>query len=68
MKIEEMNIEQIEARMDDIRKEMDTDGADIEALTAEVRSMNDRKEELRKAEDHKKELRNMLHRALATPL
>ena len=60
MKIEEMNIEQIEDRMSEIRKEMDTEGADIEALTAEVRSMNERKEELRNAEDHKKELRKMV--------
>lgn len=60
MEIKNMTIDQIEARMAEIRTEMDAEGADITALTAEVRAMNDRKEELRKAEDARKELRSMV--------
>ena len=60
MDIKTMTIEQIEARMAEIRTEMDAEGADITALTEEVRAMNERKKELRKAEEARKELRNMV--------
>lgn len=60
MDIKTMTIDQIEARMAEIRTEMDAEGADISALTGEVRAMTARKEELRKTEYARKELRNMV--------
>lgn len=44
-----MSFEDIEARMAQIKTEMEADGADLTALEAEVRSLNEKKEELRKA-------------------
>ena len=47
-----MTYEEIEARMTEIRAEMDAEGADLEtvkALEDEVRSLNEKKEELRQA-------------------
>lgn len=44
-----MTIEQIEARMAEIKSEMETEGADLSKLEEEVRSLNAQKEELRKA-------------------
>ena len=44
-----MTFEQIEARMAEIKVEMDAEGADLTALESEVRSLNAQKEELRKA-------------------
>ena len=50
MKIENMTMADIEARMAQIATEMDAEGADLDALTEEVRKLNARKDELRKAE------------------
>lgn len=44
-----MTFEEIEARMAQIKTEMEAEGADLTALEAEVRSLNEKKEELRKA-------------------
>lgn len=44
-----MSFEDIEARMAQIKTEMEAEGADLTALEAEVRSLNEKKEELRKA-------------------
>jgi len=44
-----MTFEQIEARMAEIKTEMEAEGADLTALENEVRSLNAQKEELRKA-------------------
>lgn len=44
-----MTFEDIEARMAQIKTEMEAEGADLTALEAEVRSLNEKKEELRKA-------------------
>lgn len=44
-----MTIEQIEARMAEIKTEMEAEGADLPKLEEEVRSLNTQKEELRKA-------------------
>lgn len=60
MENKNMTVDEIEARMAEIRTEMDTDGADITALTEEVRAMNERKDELRRAEEACKKLRNMV--------
>jgi len=50
MNIENMTMADIEARMAQIATEMDAEGADLDALTEEVRKLNARKDELRKAE------------------
>lgn len=48
MEIKDMNMKEIEARMAEIAKELDSPEADIDALETEVRSLNARKEELNK--------------------
>ena len=48
MEIKDMNMKEIEARMAEIAKELDSPEADIDALETEVRNLNARKEELNK--------------------
>lgn len=47
MEIKDMNIEQIEARKAEIVAEMDVEGADLDALEVEARSLNARIEEIK---------------------
>ena len=54
MEIKEMNIEELEARKAQIVTELDAEGADLDALEAETKSIN-AEIELRKAEAAKKE-------------
>ena len=59
MEIREMQIDEIEARFAEIESEMTSDGADLEALEAEVKDLNERKAELRaEAEARKAEAEN----------
>lgn len=58
MNIENMTITEIDARMAEIATEMDKDGADIDALTEEVRKMNERKKTLKAEAEKRKALRN----------
>ena len=54
MKLEEiktLDLAGIEQRMSEIRTEIDTDGADIDALTAEVDAIEARKKELKENAD-----------------
>lgn len=53
MEIKDMNIEDIEKRMAEIEIEKEAPEADIDALTEEVRSMNERKQELIKAAEER---------------
>ena len=53
MEIKDMKIEDIEKRMAEIENEKEAPEADIEALTEEVRSMNERKQELIKAAEER---------------
>lgn len=53
MEIKEMNIEELEARKLEIVNELETDGADLDALEAEIKSIN-AELETRKAEEAKK--------------
>lgn len=57
MNIENMNINDIEARMGEIRTEMDAPEADIDALTEEVRKLNERKDALKAEAEKRKKLR-----------
>lgn len=55
MEIKEMNLKDIEERLNAIREEIENDDADIEALETEVRNLNGRKEELRTMETRRQE-------------
>ena len=53
MEIKDMKIEDIEKRMAEIEAEKEAPDANIDALTEEVRSMNERKQELIKAAEER---------------
>ena len=64
--INEMTMEQIEARMAEISTELETDGADLEALNAEVDALNQRKADIAaEAETRKAEIAEVMK--VATP-
>ena len=54
--IREMNAEQVEARLSEIQTEIDAEGADLEALNAEIDACKERRESLIKAEEERKVL------------
>jgi HK97 family phage major capsid protein len=60
MEIKDMKIEDIEKRMAEIENEKEAPEADIEALTEEVRSMNERKQELIKAAEERQAALNAI--------
>lgn len=55
-----MNVDEINTRLSAIAVEMETEGADIDALTAEVDQLQERKKELASAEAERQELRNKI--------
>ena len=57
MEFKEMSVEQLEARMTEIKSEIDVDGADLGALEEEVRGIKAELEERAKVEAQKVELR-----------
>jgi len=58
MEIKEMTIEQIEERKTAIVAELDTEGADLDALESEMRSLNEELESRKAEEAQKAEIRN----------
>ena len=54
--IREMNAEQVEARLSEIQTEIDAEGADLEALNAEIDACKERRDALVKAEEERKAL------------
>lgn len=62
--IRKLGFEAIEARMNEIKAEMEADDADITALTDEVDNLEARKNELKDAADKKKELRSRVAKGL----
>lgn len=56
MEIKEMNSEQVEARLAEIRSLIDTEDADIEALTSEVDALIDRRDSIKKSAAEKRAL------------
>ena len=60
MEIKDMTIEDIEKRMSEIETEKEAPEADIEALTEEIRSMNERKQELIKAAEERQAALNAI--------
>ena len=58
MEMKEMTIEQIEERKTAIVEELDNEGADLDALEAEMRSLNEEMEARKDAEAQKAEIRS----------
>ena len=56
MEINEMNMEQVEARLAEIEKELEAEGADLEALNKEVDGLNERKHAIEQAAAEKRAL------------
>lgn len=56
MEIKDMCLADIEARKSEITTEMEKDGADLDALTEEVRKLNERKSEIEKREKLRKDI------------
>lgn len=54
--IRELTAEQVEARLSEIQTEIDAEGADLEALNAEIDACKERRESLIKAEEERKVL------------
>ena len=65
MEIKEMTVEQLEARKSDILAELDNEGADLDALEAEVRSIKEELESRAKEEEQKVEIRKTVAEATA---
>lgn len=64
-----MNLDQVEARKAEITDEMKKDGADLNALEEEMRSLNARKDEIKKeAEERAKVVENVISDPVATPV
>lgn len=57
MEVKEMNMEEIETRLAEIRGLIDAEDADIDALTAEVDQLEERKKEIEAAAEARKALR-----------
>ena len=68
MNINEMTVTDIETRIAQIATEMAAEGADIDALTEEVRQLKDRKEELRKNAQKREELRKAVAGGAGEPV
>lgn len=71
MKLEEikaLDLAGIEQRMSEIRTEIDTDGADIDALTAEVDAIEARKKELKENADKFKNIKTKVSAEKRTPI
>lgn len=60
MELKDMTIEQIEERKNAIVSELDVEGADLDALENEMRSLNEELEARKAAEAKKNEVRNMV--------
>ena len=60
MELKDMTIEQIEERKKAIVSELDVEGADLDALENEMRSLNEELEARKSAEAKKNEVRNMV--------
>lgn len=68
MEINEMNMEQVEARMAEIATELDAEGADIEKLSAEVDQLSQRKTAIIQAAEEKRSLLEKVASAKTEPI
>ena len=60
MDTEKMNVDEINTRLSAIAEEIQQDGADLDALNAEIDQLQERKKELANAEAQRQELRNKI--------
>ena len=65
MEIKDMKMSDIEARMSEIRNEMESDGADLDALTEEVRGLKARRGELEAAAEKRAQILDEVNKAPA---
>ena len=65
MEIKNMTMSEIEARMAEIRNEMESDGADLDALTEEVRGLKARRAELESAAEKRTQILDEVNKAPA---
>jgi HK97 family phage major capsid protein len=68
MEIKDMSMEQVEARLAEIKTEIDGEGADIEALSAEVDSLEERQSAIRAEAAEKRSLLDKVATMNATPI
>ena len=68
MEINEMNMEQVEARMAEIATELDAEDADIEKLSAEVDQLSQRKTAIIQAAEEKRSLLEKVASAKTEPI
>lgn len=66
MELKDMNIEQLEERKNAIVAELDNEGADLDALEAEMRSINEELESRKQAEAKKVEIRKAVAEGAGT--
>lgn len=64
MIIDEMTITDIEQRAAQIREEMQTEGADLDALTAEAKALQERRDALRTAEEQRRKTAEQVAKGL----
>lgn len=65
MEIKNMTMSEIEARMAEIRNEMESDSADLDALTEEVRGLKARRAELESAAEKRSQILDEVNKAPA---
>ena len=68
MEIKDMQMEDIEARLAEITKEIDGEGADIEALNAEVDQLVERQSAIKQAAEEKRSLLEKVASMDVTPI
>ena len=68
MEIKEMTMEQVEARLAEIKTEIDGEGADIEALSAEVDALEERQSAIRAEAAEKRSLLDKVANMKTTPI
>lgn len=61
MEIREMDLEQVETRLNEVKDLLNVDGSDLNALEAEIRALKDRKAEIKaEIEERKKEVEEVI--------
>ena len=68
MEIKEMTMEQVEARLAEIKAEVEGEGADIEALNAEVDQLVERQSAIRAEAEEKRSLLDKVAKMKTTPI
>lgn len=68
MEIKDMTMEDVEARLAEIKTEIDGEGADIEALNAEVDQLVERQSAIRQAAEEKRSLLDKVANMNTTPI